>query len=67
MENSVAQFVPVTVGISTNELAEIIEPSTIAGQVVTLGQHLLADGSPIILSDPSAFQDPEKAKPGEKR
>lgn len=69
-ENNVVQFVPVTVGISTSELAEIIEPSSIEGQVVTLGQHLLADGSPIILSEPSSFQDSddsEKAKPGEKR
>jgi hypothetical protein len=69
-ENNVAQFVPVTVGISTNELVEIIEPSTISGQVVTLGQHLLAHGSPITLSESSAFQDSEKAekaKPGEKR
>ena len=69
-ENNVAQFVPVKLGISTNELAEIIEPSTIAGQVVTMGQHLLADGSPIVLSETSAFQDSEKvekAKPGEKR
>jgi RND family efflux transporter MFP subunit len=69
-ENNVAQFVPVKVGISTSELAEILEPATIAGQVVTLGQHLLADGSPIILSEPSSFQnseDAKKAKTGEKR
>jgi RND family efflux transporter MFP subunit len=69
-ENNVAQFVPVKVGISTNELAEIIEPLTIGGQVVTLGQHLLADGSPIILSEPSSLQGPEdakKTKPGEKK
>jgi RND family efflux transporter MFP subunit len=69
-DNNTAQFVPVTVGISTNELAEIIEPSAIEGQVVTLGQHLLADGSPIILSEPSSFQDSENAKKansGEKR
>jgi RND family efflux transporter MFP subunit len=69
-ENNTVQFVPVTVGISTNELAEIIEPSTIEGQVVTLGQHLLADGSPIILSEPSSFQNSEaakKANSGEKR
>jgi RND family efflux transporter MFP subunit len=69
-ENAVAQFVAVTVGISTNELAEILEPSTISGQVVTLGQHLLADGSPIILSEPPSFQnseDAKKAKTGEKR
>lgn len=69
-ENNVVQFVPVTVGISTNELAEITEPLTIEGQVVTLGQHLLADGSPIILSEPSSPQNSEEAKKansGEKR
>lgn len=69
-ENNVVQFVPVTVGISTSELAEILEPSPIQGEVVTLGQHLLADGSPIILSEPESLQgsdDSEKAKPGEKR
>jgi len=69
-ENNVVQFVPVTVGISTNELTEIIEPSELEGQVVTLGQHLLADGSPIILSEPFSPQNPENAKKasaGEKR
>jgi hypothetical protein len=58
------------VGISTNELTEITEPPTIEGQVVTLGQHLLADGSPIILSEPSSSQNSEAAKKtnsGEKR
>lgn len=70
MENSVAHFVPVKVGISTNELAEIIEPPSFSGSVVTLGQHLLADGSPILLPKPAASQDAEdakKANSGEKR
>jgi RND family efflux transporter MFP subunit len=69
-ENNVAQFVPVTVGFSTSDLAEIIEPSTIEGNVITLGQHLLADGSPIILPEFNTSQnsdDSEKAKSGEKR
>jgi RND family efflux transporter MFP subunit len=69
-ENNTVQFIPVTVGISTNELTEITEPPTIEGQVVTLGQHLLADGSPIILSEPSSSQNSEAAKKtnsGEKR
>jgi RND family efflux transporter MFP subunit len=69
-ENNVVQFIPVTVGISTNELAEITEPSMLEGQVVTLGQHLLADGSPVILSEPSSPQnseDAKKANSGEKR
>ena len=70
MENKVAQFVPVKVGISNSELAEIIEPSTFSGYVVTLGQHLLAHGSPIILPSPSPPEDTgdtNTLKSGEKR
>jgi RND family efflux transporter MFP subunit len=70
MENKVAQFVPVEVGISTAELAEIIEPAAFSGYVVTLGQHLLADGSPIILPPSLTSKnstDSDKAKSGEKR
>jgi RND family efflux transporter MFP subunit len=69
-ENNVAQFVPVTVGISTSELAEIIDPPSIEGRVVTLGQHLLADGSPIILPELDTSQasgDNKNAKSGEIR
>lgn len=43
-----ARFVPVTVGITHNGLAEVLKP-TLSGEVVTLGQHLLEDGSAIIL------------------
>jgi RND family efflux transporter MFP subunit len=70
MENSVALFVPVKVGISTSELAEIVEPTDFSGYVVSLGQHLLADGSPIILPKSLSSQDSdesEKVKTGEKR
>jgi len=50
----VARFVPVTVGIISGESAEIREPSTFGGSefVVTMGNHLLEDGSAIML--PSA-------------
>jgi RND family efflux transporter MFP subunit len=44
------KFVPVTIGISDNELAEVVAPP-ISGSVVTLGQHLLQDGSTFILPD----------------
>jgi RND family efflux transporter MFP subunit len=47
-ENMKAHFVPVTLGITDRELAEVVEPS-LSGLVVTLGQHLLEDGSVIIL------------------
>jgi len=46
--NLKARFVPVTRGILSGELAEIVEPE-ISGLVVTLGNHLLEDGSDIIL------------------
>jgi RND family efflux transporter MFP subunit len=60
-EKNIAEFVPVTVGISTGELAEILEPSSITGQVVTLGQHLLAPDSPIILPGQETKQDSKGA------
>jgi RND family efflux transporter MFP subunit len=53
-----ALFVPVTVGITNNELAEILEPE-LSGMVVTMGNHLLENGSDIILPG----KTPQKAKP----
>ncbi len=49
-ENLKARFVPVTTGIISGELAEIIEPQ-ISGLVVTMGNHLLENGSDIILPE----------------
>lgn len=45
-----ARFVPVTTGIKNGELVEVTEPE-ISGLVVTLGNHLLEDGSDIIISE----------------
>jgi RND family efflux transporter MFP subunit len=70
MKNKVAQFIPVRVGISNSEFAEIEEPQALSGNVVTLGQHLLAHGSPIILPKSSSTEeskDTEKKKTGEER
>lgn len=79
IENRKAQFVPVKIGIADSELAEIVEPRAFSGFVVTMGQHLLVDGSPIILpeesqeepdSKPSSSEKERskgKEKPGEKR
>lgn len=39
-----------TTGIVNSELAEIVDPA-ISGLVVTLGNHLLEDGSDIVLPD----------------
>ena len=49
-ENLKAGFVPVTVGIINDELAEILEPD-ISGLVATLGNHLLEDGADITLPE----------------
>ena len=43
-----AHFVPVTLGIVNGGLAEVLNPP-LSGQIVTLGQHLLEDGTGIIL------------------
>ena len=45
---SVAHFIPVQLGISTPSKSEIIAPK-VNGMVVTLGQHLLEDGSSVMI------------------
>jgi RND family efflux transporter MFP subunit len=49
-DETTAHFVPVSVGISTLERTEIAEP-VIDGLVVSLGQHLLEEGSTVILPE----------------
>ncbi|NIM95016.1 MAG: efflux RND transporter periplasmic adaptor subunit, partial [Anaerolineales bacterium] len=48
-QNMKAYFIPVTVGIIDHTLAEVVKPS-LSGLVVTLGHHLLEDGSAIVMS-----------------
>lgn len=43
----VARFVPVMPGIVQNGRVEILKPLDISGFVVTLGQHIVNDGSPV--------------------
>ena len=49
-EKRIAHFIPITVGIANDHWVEVVEPP-LTGLVVTLGQHLLNDGSPVILPD----------------
>ncbi len=49
LNNLKALFTPVKTGIIHGELVEVIEPE-ISGFVVTLGNHLLEDGSDITVS-----------------
>jgi multidrug efflux pump subunit AcrA (membrane-fusion protein) len=62
-----ARFIPVTVGIVTGTLAEVMSPS-ITGAVVTLGHHLLEDGAAILLPDqaPAGGATQNGGKQGEK-
>lgn len=65
VENRIAHFTPVRVGIIEGEKAEILEPNPFSGFVVTLGHHLLEDGAGIIL--PQSEPDSKKAKPDPSR
>jgi RND family efflux transporter MFP subunit len=70
VDNEKALFVPVTVGIVSGDMAEILEPNPLEGQVVVLGQHLLIPDSLIILSGEGSegnspdIKPPLKKKPG---
>lgn len=48
LQNHKVRFVPVTVGITSGETVEVTEPQ-ISGEAVTIGNHLLEDGSAITL------------------
>lgn len=60
-----ARFVPLKLGIIDNEYAEVIEPE-LSGEVITLGQEQLQDGSKIKLPQQSENNKIEKTKPGDK-
>ena len=70
LENKKAVFQPATVGIIEGDRAEIVEPAGLTGQVITLGHHLLENGTALILpeSAPGAGGPaPKKKAPGDKR
>ncbi len=60
MANKVAHFVPIVPGIVTRDTTEVVSPP-LSGFIVTLGHHLLSDGSPVLLpraSSPAAGAGP---------
>lgn len=67
VENKKAFFKPVKVGIVEGEQAEILEPSSISGYVVTLGHHLLEDGANIILPRNAPISSEVKAEVPQKQ
>lgn len=62
IEKKKALFQPVMVGIVEGERAEVLEPRLLSGFVVTLGHHLLEDGTTIIL--PQTAPAPAAAETG---
>ncbi|MBN1482453.1 efflux RND transporter periplasmic adaptor subunit [candidate division KSB1 bacterium] len=60
-DESIAHYVPVTTGIATADDVEIISPA-LQGLVITLGHHLLDEGSPVLL--PKAEGDEKGAQAG---
>jgi len=66
------RFVPVTTGIASGEVLEVVEPA-LSGLVVTLGNHLLEDGSRVILPKPlpdardAANDEPRATSDGKKQ
>ena len=64
-ETKKAEFRAATVGIVEGDRAEIVEPAGLTGYVVTLGHHLLENGTALILTEdaPAAARPP----PGDKR
>jgi len=69
LEAKRAVFQPATVGIVEGDRAEIVEPARLAGYVITLGHHLLENGTALILpaNAPGAAAPAAKKKPGDKR
>lgn len=49
-ERPTVRFVPVTLGIRDARRTQILEPA-LSGRVVTLGQQLLQDGSPVTIAE----------------
>lgn len=60
-EENIARYFSVQLGIATKEKTEIISPK-LEGLVVTLGQHLLEDRSPVILPKLNASEQKSKKK-----
>jgi RND family efflux transporter MFP subunit len=69
LEKKTAVFQAATVGIVEGDRAEIVEPAGLTGHVITLGHHLLENGTALLLPNdaPGAAAPPAKKAPGDKR
>jgi RND family efflux transporter MFP subunit len=55
MSTMKARFVPVKIGLTDNDIVEIIEPA-LSGKVVTIGHHLLQDSMSVKLPSVQEYQ-----------
>ncbi|MGE4220727.1 MAG: efflux RND transporter periplasmic adaptor subunit [Alphaproteobacteria bacterium] len=58
-----ARFVPLRIGIVEGDRVQVMEPADLSGDVVTLGQHLLNDGSALVLPGSDSHTRPERTRP----
>ncbi|MBN1807854.1 MAG: efflux RND transporter periplasmic adaptor subunit [Planctomycetes bacterium] len=58
-----ANFVPVMLGITDGDAAEVLDPP-ISGRVVTLGQHLLEDGAAVRIPEALQQEHDDTGGPG---
>jgi len=63
-DNATVRWIPIEEGIVTPDQTEVLSPD-LSGTVITRGQHLLADGSPVILPR-SGEEPPPDASPDAK-
>ncbi|MEJ2635908.1 MAG: efflux RND transporter periplasmic adaptor subunit [Calditrichia bacterium] len=63
---NVARYFPVKPGITTADFTEITSP-ILQGRVITLGQHLLEEGSPLLLPKAGSGKSTESAAEAGKR
>ena len=59
--DKIAHYIPTTIGIVSDQFTEIVTPLPNGLVVVTLGQHLLDEGSPVILPGDETLQ-PARSK-----
>lgn len=64
-KNLKARFFPAEIGLTDQGLVQILSPGLV-GEVVTLGHHLLEDGSTIILAEKDSPAKAGGPNPGEK-
>ncbi len=53
---NVARFVPVETGLQSGKVIEIVKPAVLIDPVITVGNHLIEDGSPVKISELSRSQ-----------